>query len=89
MALGVSMKAFNSVYFRNKIDFLFEFVPQIILLLVLFGFMDWLIIAKWMTDFKGRESEAPSIIGIMISMALNGGAVEHGRVAVIGSNNVQ
>jgi hypothetical protein len=57
-----------------------------ILLFVLFGFMDWLIIAKWLTDFTGRESEAPAIIGIMISMALNGGAIETGRVAVIGSN---
>lgn len=47
--------------------------------------MDWLIIAKWITDFTGRESEAPSIIGIMINMALNGGAVEHGRTSVIGS----
>jgi V-type H+-transporting ATPase subunit a len=27
MALGVSMKAFNAVYFKNKIDFIFEFLP--------------------------------------------------------------
>jgi V-type H+-transporting ATPase subunit a len=27
MSLGVCMKAFNSVYFKNKLDFLCEFVP--------------------------------------------------------------
>lgn len=56
MSLGVVMKAFNAAYFRNHLDFIFEFVPQIILLMVLFGYMDWLIIAKWLTDFTHHES---------------------------------
>lgn len=86
MGLGVVMKAFNAVYFKNYVDLVFEFVPQIILLFVLFGYMDWLIIAKWLTDFTHRENEAPSVISVMIGMALNGGEIESGRVAVIGSN---
>lgn len=75
MALGVCMKALNATYFKNQVDFFFEFVPQITLLFVLFGYMDWMIIAKWTTDFTGRENEAPSIISNMIDMALNGGKV--------------
>ena len=55
MSLGICMKAFNAVYFKNKLDFLFEFIPQIILLTVLFGYMDLMIICKWCTDFTGRE----------------------------------
>lgn len=39
-----------------------------------------------MTDFTGRESQAPSVITTMINMALAGGALEEGTVAVIGSN---
>jgi V-type H+-transporting ATPase subunit a len=27
MSLGIVMKAFNAAYFKNKIDFFFEFVP--------------------------------------------------------------
>ena len=27
MSLGVCMKALNSLYFKNKLDLLFEFVP--------------------------------------------------------------
>lgn len=48
MALGICMKAFNNLHFGKTIDFLFEFLPQIILLMVLFGWMDFLIILKWL-----------------------------------------
>lgn len=47
MSLGVTMKGFNALYFGQTVDFLFEFIPQICLLLALFGWMDALIIAKW------------------------------------------
>jgi V-type H+-transporting ATPase subunit a len=47
MSLGIIMKGFNSLYFKNMLDFIFEFIPQIILLLSLFGWMDVLIIGKW------------------------------------------
>lgn len=56
------MKGFNAIYHRSAIDFIFEFLPQIVFLLALFGFMDLLIILKWLTDWQGREGEAPSII---------------------------
>lgn len=35
-----------------------------------------MIIAKWLTDFTGRENLAPSVIGMMIGMALNGGKID-------------
>jgi V-type H+-transporting ATPase subunit a len=86
MSLGVCMKGLNALYFRNHLDFIFEFVPQIILLLVLFGYMDWLIVAKWVTDFTHVESTAPAIIGTMINMFLNFGNLPPGQTAVIGSD---
>lgn len=82
MGLGVCMKALNALYFKNRLDFVYEFVPQIILLFVLFGYMDIMIIAKWTTDFTYKESTAPSIISNMIDMALNGGAIAPGTVAL-------
>jgi V-type H+-transporting ATPase subunit a len=47
MSMGIIMKGFNSLYFKRLVDFFFEFIPQIIFLLALFGWMDILIIAKW------------------------------------------
>ena len=89
MSLGVCMKAMNAMHFGRKMDFFFEFVPQIILLFVMFGYMDWMIIAKWTTDFTGRESFAPSIISNMIDMALNGGKIAPGTDPIIGSASTQ
>jgi V-type H+-transporting ATPase subunit a len=89
MSMGICMKALNSVYFKNKIDFLFEFVPQIILMLVLFGYMDVMIIAKWCTDWTGKEHTAPPVVSNMIDMALNGGAVPPQYAPLIGSAGFQ
>jgi V-type H+-transporting ATPase subunit a len=52
MSIGVFMKALNNIYFRLPIDFFFEFLPQIMLLWALFGWMDFLIIAKWITPIN-------------------------------------
>ena len=62
MSLGIVLRGFNNIYFGKKVDFAFEFVPQLIILLAMFGYMDGLIITKWLTDFTGREGKAPSII---------------------------
>lgn len=83
MCLGISMKAFNAAYRKNKLDFFLEFLPQFILMVCLFGYMDLLIICKWCTDFTHREYEAPAVITTMIDMALNGGAIAPGTHAVI------
>jgi V-type H+-transporting ATPase subunit a len=84
MSLGICMKAFNANYFKNKLDFFFEFVPQIILMFVLFGYMDLLIIVKWCTDYTGVEHTAPSVITTMIEMALNGGSTSPGFTPILG-----
>lgn len=76
MSLGVCIKAFNAAHFRSAVDFVFEFIPQIVLMLSLFGYMDALIIIKWLTDFKGRENRAPSIINTMINIPLKGAYIE-------------
>jgi V-type H+-transporting ATPase subunit a len=52
MSMGVVVKALNAAYFGRKLEFIFEFIPQIVLLLALFGFMDALIITKWLTDYS-------------------------------------
>lgn len=52
------MKGLNSLHFRNMLDFFFEFVPQFLLLFALFGWMDILIIAKWL-DPKNIDKNHP------------------------------
>ena len=76
MSLGIVLKALNALKFQNKLDFYHEFIPQILLLLALFGYMDSIIIIKWTTDYSGKEHEAPSIIATMISLVLDFGSIK-------------
>jgi V-type H+-transporting ATPase subunit a len=85
MSLGVCMKGFNSIYFKKVVDFVFEFIPQIVMLLGLFGYMDYIIMAKWTTDFTNREYASPPIIATMIGMFLGGGEIPVGTDPLIGS----
>lgn len=48
MSIGIIMKGLNSLYFRNMLDFYFEFIPMFLFLFALFGWMDILIIGKWL-----------------------------------------
>ena len=89
MGMGVFMKALNAIYRKNSVDFWFEFLPQIVLLFSLFGFMDWMIIAKWTADFTHREYMAPSIISTMIDMFLGLGAIPEGISPIIGTAGMQ
>ena len=37
MCLGIIIKGCNALYFKNSLDFIFEFIPQIIFMLAFFG----------------------------------------------------
>ena len=67
MCLGISMKGVNAFYFREPLNFIFEFIPQLIFMLVTFGYMCVAIIIKWNINW-GDGSSAPSIISIFINL---------------------
>ena len=77
MLMGTCMKGMNALHFGRYGEFLFDVISQIFLLLALFGFMDYMIIVKWTTDWATHEKEtgeiAPGIIGAMIVMFIQGG----------------
>lgn len=89
MSLGIFMKAFNAIHFNRKIDFFFEFLPQIILLWCLFGWMDLLIIAKWLRSWPDSAAKAPSIIAVMIGMFLSFGKVDERASPIIAGESGQ
>lgn len=74
MTLGVFIKASNTIHFGKYIDFFFEFIPQLTFLILLFGYMDFLIIYKWSVDWGIDSEYAPSIITTMINIPLKMGS---------------
>ena len=70
MTLGVFIKASNNIHFCSVIDFIFEFIPQLIFLVLLFGYMDFLIVYKWTVNWGLYAANAPSVITTMINLPL-------------------
>nr|XP_041631632.1 V-type proton ATPase 116 kDa subunit a1 isoform X3 [Drosophila kikkawai] len=75
MIFGVIMSWHNHTYFRNRISMLYEFIPQLVFLLLLFFYMVLLMFIKWIkfaaTNAKPySEACAPSILITFIDMVL-------------------
>ncbi|XP_016982725.1 V-type proton ATPase 116 kDa subunit a1 isoform X2 [Drosophila rhopaloa] len=75
MIFGVVMSWHNHTYFRNRISLIYEFIPQLIFLLLLFFYMVLLMFIKWIkfaaTNEKPySEACAPSILITFIDMVL-------------------
>ncbi|XP_020237322.1 V-type proton ATPase subunit a3 [Cajanus cajan] len=65
MNLGIVMSYFNAKYFENNINIWYQFVPQMIFLNSLFGYLSLLIIIKW---YKGSQAD---LYHVMIYMFLS------------------
>jgi len=69
MVFGIFFSGMNAVYFKNKVNFWCEFVPQMTMMLAMFGYMCFMIIYKWM--FVSDRENAPMLIRTMINMFLS------------------
>ncbi|KAL4588854.1 hypothetical protein LXL04_001751 [Taraxacum kok-saghyz] len=65
MNLGIILSFFNALYFGNRLNIWFQFIPQMVFLNGLFGYLSLLIIAKWYT---GSQAD---LYHIMIYMFLS------------------
>jgi len=70
MVLGIIMSLLNAIYFKRMINILGEFIPQMIFMLSLFGYMSFLIIYKWCTNWQYINNNAPMLLNVMIGMFL-------------------
>ena len=74
MILGIFLKGLNGIYFGDTLDFVCEFIPRIIFMCLLFGYMNCMIYIKWATDWSSDTSKAPSIISQLLMIFLNNGS---------------
>jgi V-type H+-transporting ATPase subunit a len=73
MTLGIIMKRINSLYEKNMIDFFLIFIPELIFMLIFFGYMDALIFLKWTHKYDGIEDQAPDIKSFLMDIILEFG----------------
>jgi V-type H+-transporting ATPase subunit a len=65
MNLGIVLSYFNAQFFRSSLDIWYQFVPQLLFLNCLFGYLSFLILLKWCQGSK------PDLYHIMIYMFLS------------------
>ncbi|XP_053206596.1 V-type proton ATPase 116 kDa subunit a 1-like isoform X2 [Panonychus citri] len=70
MLFGIVLSFYNHRYFGDRINILCEFIPQVIFLLSIFGYLNLLILAKWITYDSTQSGCAPSILITLINMFL-------------------
>lgn len=61
MFAGTCLKGANAIYFGERLDFLYEFIPMVLFASSLFMYMVALIFYKWSTDWNSRMLSATCI----------------------------
>mmetsp|Transcript_13609 Transcript_13609/g.33446 ORF Transcript_13609/g.33446 Transcript_13609/m.33446 type:complete len:858 (-) Transcript_13609:923-3496(-) len=75
MDFGIINCLYNNMFFRDTVSTLFEFIPQMIFLNFIFGYLSILIVAKWCTG------STADLYHVMINMFLSPGSMDdQGRV---------
>ncbi|CAL1269977.1 unnamed protein product [Larinioides sclopetarius] len=70
MLFGVMLSVWNHIHFRRYINIICEFIPQLLFLLSIFGYLVVLIILKWFWYDATLLSCAPSLLISLINMFL-------------------
>ncbi|XP_057615735.1 V-type proton ATPase 116 kDa subunit a 4-like [Chionomys nivalis] len=70
MTFGVFLGLFNHIYFRRTHNIVLQFIPEMIFMLSLFGYLVFMIIFKWCRYDAHTSQKAPSILIHFISMFL-------------------
>lgn len=70
MSFGVALSLVNHKFFNNSLDIICEFIPRVIWLAAIFGYMVIMIVYKWLVYDHTRSGCAPSILIMLINMFL-------------------
>lgn len=88
MSLGIFMNVINFIHFKQKPFIILEFVPQIVFLLSIFGYLVILILYKWATPWPDPGA-APGLLNTLIYMFLSPGSIDESNKLFAGQGLIQ
>ncbi|KAF9917355.1 H(+)-transporting V0 sector ATPase subunit a [Lobosporangium transversale] len=96
MSFGICMVYYNAKFFRKPIDIIGGFIPQLLFMQVLFGYLVIMIVYKWTVDWFEHDAAGypvrntpPSLLNTMIYMFLSPGSVNENDKLYPGQGFIQ
>uniref|UniRef100_A0A8D0L8M1 V-type proton ATPase subunit a n=1 Tax=Sphenodon punctatus TaxID=8508 RepID=A0A8D0L8M1_SPHPU len=78
MTFGVVLGVFNHLHFRKKYNIYLVFIPELLFMLCIFGYLVFMIIFKWLAYSAENSRSAPSILIQFMNMFLfPGGEIDN------------
>jgi V-type H+-transporting ATPase subunit a len=89
MTFSLCLQIPNHIRFKRPLDIYANFVPQMIFLQSIFGYLVVCIIYKWTVDWSKSTTSPPSLLNMLILMFLSPGEVDPNNQLYSGQSFVQ
>lgn len=89
MSFAICLQVPNHIHFKKPLNIYAEFIPQILFMWSIFGYLVVCIIYKWAVDWSQSATSPPGLLNMLIYMFLSPGTIEPGTQLYAGQGFVQ
>jgi V-type H+-transporting ATPase subunit a len=89
MTFALCLQLPNHIRFKRNLDIYANFIPQMLFLQSIFGYLVLCILYKWSVDWSKSPTSPPSLLNMLINMFLSPGSVDPNEQLYAGQGFIQ